>query len=304
MLTSAPAREGGWCRFVFIQLEYENYEQSQDRMVPKESFRPYQAGYVAPGKRGEATQHFFFWNLTNAEQFVAGSAPPRLEHVGPYVFDISSKVHHAEFYQEGHVEEGHVEEGEGEGHVEGVRVAVKRYARFDPLRTAQECPRCSLSDTITSGNRVYLQAVQQAGSEFNLLTSFGPATFTRMLDSIEQGILKLQAVRAWVATTPHAPHLSIRDMHRATRATLPPHAQRQSAVVLHVWHCSLASLSRRATQHASWRWCNGRTVRLPTVAPCSIYPARLPHNSLWRCASGCPRTTSLSQASPWTWHSR
>ena len=104
-----------------------------------------------------AVSKFFFWNLTNADAVVAGTAPPALREIGPFVMHKGKeKKSNVTFH------------GARDDRVSYVATS---YAEWDE---SSFCEGCSLDDVVVSFNPAYYTLVHAFGSETNFLYSLTP----------------------------------------------------------------------------------------------------------------------------------
>lgn len=116
---------------------------------------------------------YYFWNVTNAAAWLAGSQPPAYEELGPYAF-ASKEVRYNLTYSESW---------------DAVEYTYHQYAEFLPSKS---CASCRLNDTFTSVNRAYLQfiAAGQGGppgtpdSETMVMSTLLPSSLKLSMDTI------------------------------------------------------------------------------------------------------------------------
>ena len=134
-----------------------------------------------------AVSTFYFWNLTNPAEVVAGTAPPALREVGPFVMHKTrEKKSNVTFHQH--------------ANTSAVSFVSTTYAEWDE---ASFCDGCSLSDPIVSFNAAYYTLVKTYGSETNFLYSLTPKVVPGVLQGIVSVFAALAADPATAAAMPH-----------------------------------------------------------------------------------------------------
>lgn len=128
---------------------------------------------------------FYLWNLTNPHEVVAGTAPPKLHEVGPYVMHKSKeKRHNITFFDNG----------------TKVSFISTAYAEWDYDRF---CANCTLNDTIVSFNPAYATLVRSFGSEANFLYSLTPKVLPGVVGGIAAVFKALAAMPSMAVAMPH-----------------------------------------------------------------------------------------------------
>ena len=116
-----------------------------------------------------AVSKFFFWNLTNPLEFLAGTQPPELEEVGPFVMrGGKEKKNNVTF------------SGNGDSVVSFIATS---YASWDPVSF---CETCDLNDNIVSFNPGYYALIRKFGSEANFVHSVTPKVVAALIDGIAE----------------------------------------------------------------------------------------------------------------------
>lgn len=90
---------------------------------------------------GELTYEYFFWNITNPQDYVDGISPPLLREVGPYTFAVKQRHYNVHFSS-------------------GRKTVKYDTAQFFSFKPDQSCPTCTLGDMVISPNAVYLGILQ------------------------------------------------------------------------------------------------------------------------------------------------
>ena len=116
---------------------------------------------------------YYFWNVTNAAAWLAGSEPPAYEELGPYAF-ASKEVRYNLSYSESW---------------DTVEYTYHQYAEFLPDKS---CPSCGLNDTFTSVNMAYLQFISAGqnvppgtpDSETTVMSTLLPSSLKLSMDTI------------------------------------------------------------------------------------------------------------------------
>ena len=116
---------------------------------------------------------YYFWNVTNAAAWLAGSEPPAYEELGPYAF-ASKEVRYNLSYSESW---------------DAVEYTYHQYAEFLPDKS---CPSCGLNDTFTSVNMAYLQFISAGqnvppgtpDSETMVMSTLLPSSLKLSMDTI------------------------------------------------------------------------------------------------------------------------
>lgn len=116
---------------------------------------------------------YYFWNMTNAAAWLAGSGPPAYEEIGPYAF-ASKEVRYNLTYSESW---------------DAVEYTYHQYAEFLPSKS---CASCRLNDTLTSVNRAYLQFIAAGqgvppgtpDSETMVMSTLLPSSLKLSMDTI------------------------------------------------------------------------------------------------------------------------
>ena len=133
-----------------------------------------------------AVSTFYFWNLTNADAVVAGTAPPALREIGPFVMHKGKeKKSNVTFH------------GAREDRVSYVATS---YAEWDE---SSFCEGCALDDVVVSFNPAYYTLVHTFGSETNFLYSLTPRVVPPLVDAIAAVFLALAADPTTAAAMPH-----------------------------------------------------------------------------------------------------
>ena len=148
-----------------------------------------------------AVSKFFFWNLTNADAVVAGTAPPALREIGPFVMHKGKeKKSNVTFH------------GARDDRVSYVATS---YAEWDE---SSFCEGCSLDDVVVSFNPAYYTLVHAFGSETNFLYSLTPRVVSSLVDAIAAVFLALAADPTTAAAMPHAAAAADDDTGASLRA--------------------------------------------------------------------------------------
>ena len=148
-----------------------------------------------------AVSKFFFWNLTNADAVVAGTAPPALREIGPFVMHKGKeKKSNVTFH------------GARDDRVSYVATS---YAEWDE---SSFCEGCSLDDVVVSFNPAYYTLVHAFGSETNFLYSLTPRVVSSLVDAIAAVFLALAADPTTAAAMPHVAAAADDDTGASLRA--------------------------------------------------------------------------------------
>ncbi len=132
-----------------------------------------QDGGMCPGS---VQSKYFLWNITNPNEYLQGAEPPRLEEVGPFVYNTYEKVYHANF-------------------VPNKTVVEYEYTYFWNYSAPDSCAGCEAPESldIFTVNSAYLQVLDQAGgSETSLIMAFLPQIFDGLFQAL-RGIVALSA---------------------------------------------------------------------------------------------------------------
>lgn len=116
-----------------------------------------------------AVSRFFFWNLTNPLEVLAGTQPPELKEVGPFVMQGGKEKKSEVTFS-----------GNGDSVVSFIATS---YASWDPTSF---CETCDLNDKIISFNPGYYALIRKFGSEANFVHSLTAKVVATLVDRISE----------------------------------------------------------------------------------------------------------------------
>lgn len=113
---------------------------------------------------------YYFWNITNSNEWLSGVEPPKYEEIGPYAFK-TYEVRYNLTYSPAW---------------DTVEYTYHQWAEFD---SEKSCGNCSLNDTLISVNRAYLQFMSSSSgmpidSENSAMFALLPSSLKVSLDAI------------------------------------------------------------------------------------------------------------------------
>lgn len=118
----------------------------------------------------DVSLEYYFWNITNSNEWLSGIEPPRYEEIGPYAFktyEVRYNLTYSPLW-------------------DTVEYTYHQWAEYDSDRS---CDRCSLNDTLISINRGYLQFLSSSvgmpmDSESSAMFVLLPSSLKMSLDAI------------------------------------------------------------------------------------------------------------------------
>ncbi|KAK9813634.1 hypothetical protein WJX73_000949 [Symbiochloris irregularis] len=120
---------------------------------------------------GTAVYEYYFWNLTNSQQWLSGEQAPQLVELGPYAFQISEFRQMTTFTGDYYT------------------VNYTTY-KFQAFMASQSCAGCQLSDVLVTVNSGYLAAMQAFDSDAALLMELVPMSLTTVLSNITTALIQ------------------------------------------------------------------------------------------------------------------
>ncbi|RMZ54053.1 hypothetical protein APUTEX25_002630 [Auxenochlorella protothecoides] len=129
---------------------------------------------ISQSCKSETFIDYYFFNITNAEQWLAGTEPPAYHEVGPYTFATGEKHFDVQYSSDW-------------------STVSYSYYQWQTLRPDLSCAGCSMSDTIVGVNRGYQQLLQSAAgaamdAETGMIYSFMPSVLFTITASIDAAL--------------------------------------------------------------------------------------------------------------------
>ena len=134
-------------------------------------FDPRRANQTCPD---DVLVEYYFWNMSNAESWLAGGEAPVYEEIGPYAFNTREVRYNLSYTDSW----------------SSVEYSYHQYAEFLPSKS---CAGCSMNDSLTSVNRAYLQFIAAGGvppmgtdSETMVMSTLLPSSLKLSIDIISE----------------------------------------------------------------------------------------------------------------------
>ena len=110
---------------------------------------------------------YYFWNITNSDEWMSGLEAPKYEEIGPYAFKTHEVRYNLTYSSSW----------------EDVEFTYHQWAEFD---SDNSCDQCSLNDTLINVNRAYLQFI--SSSDGMPTDSESSAMFALLPSSLKQSV--------------------------------------------------------------------------------------------------------------------
>ncbi len=151
---------GGFYANIYIGDQLE--QGIRDNLVIDGPSDPDYQDWLTSEDAGDAPlfKSYYFWNLTNPDEYMAGSKP-QFEELGPYVYRQYDRKLNVTF------ENGEV-----------------TYRTFTYYIFMSNMSSGDVGDKIVNINPQYLGVIESAGSEYNLMVSFVGPTITQVVDGL------------------------------------------------------------------------------------------------------------------------